>query len=143
MFAIDSEISLPVHKTSIPNSISLAEYMLGKVVQATVIDNKVYADLSDGSAPLGIVSSFGTTYRDGEEEMTVSIALLTKCYISSKMAFIETTHYDTYIRYTVNDILYVSDGKLTTARMGADHPGVAMVVDPPKATDATLRLLWL
>ena len=133
MFA--TEINLPVHKSSIPNSMTPMQYLMGKVVQAIVVDNQVYADLSDGSAPLGIVSAITSSFKDGEEQLSVGIAF--------KRMFVETLNYDVHVKYPVNATLYVSDGLLTTKQEAATHPGVAMVVNPPNALDATLRLMWL
>ena len=131
MFCSDNLITLPVHKNSIPNSMSVEEYFLNKVVQNIVIDNQVYVDLSNGSAPLGIVRHIEKNMYD---EMKAEVVF--------KRMFMETYSFDRQERYPVNANLYVSDGLFTTKAKSVNHPCVGMVISPPHPVSQFLKMMW-
>jgi len=101
---------------------------LGDIVQLTYQGNNVVLSISDGLAPLGILTSISSVSDEGT--------------VSYGRRYVTTDNYVTSVIYPLNANLYIADGKFTTVRPTPVHPAIALVVSPPSALDANLGCIW-
>lgn len=106
----------------------------GDIVQLMIEDNMVVLTKSDGTAPIGFVTSINGYVNQDRDRATI---IFTRFYGQSDQ-------YETTKVYPTNANLYVSeDGLLTTNRPSGLHPSVGLVVQGPSPINSALQFLWL
>lgn len=108
----------------------------GQIAQLSVVNNKVVAEPSDGTVPLGLVVKKVKVRgkKSGRISHRVKVCL--------SRVLIETDNFDLSQRYPVNASLYLTkDNRYTTYRESPDRQVVGVVTRPPTADTSSLQMI--